>query len=129
MGVIVIEILDDEIFLTFYGEPVSKQRPRMGKNGQAYTPKRTRDAEAVIADRWSEEVGGKFEPEARLGVSLQFVCANRRRKDLDNMAKLVLDALNGVAYDDDSQIDRLDMERVFTRFEPATRIAVWRIDE
>jgi len=118
-----------EPYVVIYGEPVSKQRPRMGKNGHAYTPKKTKEAEAVIRDAWSAKEFPMFGENDRLGVGLQFVCANERRKDLDNMAKLVLDALNGVAYPDDAQIDRLEVERFWTRFDPATRITIWRIDE
>ena len=35
----------------------------------------------------------------------------RLRGDIDNYAKSVLDALNGVAYKDDKQIVRLDLEK------------------
>jgi crossover junction endodeoxyribonuclease RusA len=36
---------------------------------------------------------------------------DRRRRDLDNLAKAVLDGMNGVLYDDDSQIDNLIIRR------------------
>lgn len=35
------------------------------------------------------------------------------RRDLDNMVKFVLDALNGVAYGDDSQIVRLEALKIY----------------
>jgi crossover junction endodeoxyribonuclease RusA len=35
------------------------------------------------------------------------------RSDLDNMAKAVLDALNGVAWVDDSQVSRLVVEKSY----------------
>mgnify|MGYP000985260285 FL=1 len=36
---------------------------------------------------------------------------DRRRRDLDNLLKPLLDALSGYAYRDDSQIDRLEIVR------------------
>lgn len=46
-------------------------------------------------------------------VSFLFVCGARRRtRDLDNMAKLMMDSLIGVAFDDDSEVDHLDVMRL-----------------
>ena len=35
------------------------------------------------------------------------------RPDVDNAAKAVLDALNGVAWEDDSQVERLGVEKSY----------------
>ena len=48
-----------------------------------------------------------------LSVSITFYFATKRRRDLDNMNKLVLDALTGIAYDDDSQIAELHLYRAY----------------
>lgn len=40
-------------------------------------------------------------------ITLRLWFADRRRRDLDNVAKSVLDGLNGTAYDDDSQVTEL----------------------
>lgn len=48
----------------------------------------------------------------RLAVRLDVYPPDRRRRDLDNVQKALLDALaHGGAYEDDSQIDRLEVER------------------
>lgn len=47
----------------------------------------------------------------RLSVSIVAFPPDRRRRDLDNLFKPVLDSLAGYAYDDDSQIDLLTIER------------------
>ena len=46
--------------------------------------------------------------------------------DLDNLLKLVLDSLNGVAYDDDSQIALMHSEKRYARDgeAPETRISL-----
>ncbi len=61
---------------------------------------------------WSEH--GKLVPLAgRLEVVIGVYAPDRRRRDLDNMLKSVLDALKYVgAIKDDSQIDKLTISRV-----------------
>lgn len=49
---------------------------------------------------------------ARLGMDITITYADKRRRDLDNGAKAILDALNGLVYVDDSQIDDLRVRRV-----------------
>lgn len=36
-----------------------------------------------------------------------------KKPDLDNVAKIILDALNGIAYKDDSQVVRLHIEKEY----------------
>lgn len=58
----------------------------------------------------------------RLDVDLLVAPPDRRRRDLDNLPKAVLDALTHAGvYDDDSQIDRLSIERC----EPVPDGVVW----
>ena len=48
----------------------------------------------------------------RLSVRLVFCSPDRRKRDLDNLCKSLLDALQAVGfYDDDSQIDELTLVR------------------
>ena len=103
--------------------PTGKARPRMTRSGHVYTPKETVEAERKIADAFLA-AGGKCIPK---GVpTLLYTTAfylmpksfteEQRKKaaegklrptkkpDADNIEKLVGDALNGVAYDDDAQV-------------------------
>lgn len=104
---------------------VGKQRPRMGRNGSVYTPRRTLDAEARIRAAWNGKVGDRwagFVGEVHMRVSFTRQLARSNPKswegradlghiDLDNMLKTVLDALNGLAYKDDSQVTRIEAEK------------------
>jgi Holliday junction resolvase RusA-like endonuclease len=103
--------------------PLVKGRPRfVMKTGHAYTPKATLDYEKEIAQLYS---GPKF-AEGPIWVSLTFdewktivkireidveTPSSKLRGDIDNYAKSVLDALNGVAFTDDKQIMRLDLRK------------------
>ena len=101
-----------------------QHRPRVKKVGrgvQVYKCRQDREAEAEIAKAFIL-AGGKLVPE---GAEVT-VCIETRRNvlssfrvkdgschpdlqkpDVDNIAKLVLDALNEVAYQDDSQVSQL----------------------
>jgi Holliday junction resolvase RusA-like endonuclease len=95
---------------TVFGEPRSKQRPRVTRYG-AYTPKETLEAEDKIRQVWRSLGTDKFDYSVL--VSIDFFNGNKRRRDLDNMAKLVLDALNEEAYVDDNQIVSLELRKFF----------------
>ena len=94
-------------------EPVPKSRPRVSK-GRAYTPKRTKNAEAMIATYVRAKYKGKVHLGA-MGIKLVFV--HKRPKNLkgtarklkatlpdgDNLLKLVLDSCQGIVYKNDGQ--------------------------
>ncbi|TCF63804.1 RusA family crossover junction endodeoxyribonuclease [Bifidobacterium longum] len=92
-----------EFTLCLPGDPVPKGRPRV-YNGHAMTPKRTVRAE----ERLFAEFRLKY-PQAKpyqcpVRLEAEFWMSHRGRPDLDNLLKLVLDSLNGVAYVDDAQV-------------------------
>ena len=109
-----------------------KQRPRLTRSGHVYTPKETRDAEAGITKLASEAMAGrdlltgpvslnifmvieppKSMPKRRRQWLIENRCAVTKKPDLDNIAKLIGDALNGVAFEDDSQVAELWVKRVY----------------
>lgn len=104
--------------VTVFGKVVGKARPRFTRRGRAYTPKATVEFEQRIRDAWLRA----GHPCALGPVKVQIVSirplpksAPKRRNgepdvfkpDADNIAKAVLDALNGYAYKDDSQVTGL----------------------
>ena len=91
------------------GPPVSKQRPRKGPNGW-YTPRKTKDFEELVG--WSAKAAGlSLEPKKPYGVEIEFYLSTHRR-DLDNLAKTVLDGLNGIGGWDDCQVVNLHVKSV-----------------
>lgn len=107
--------------------PVGKARPRFTRFGHAYTPDTTRAAEHHVAFYATAMMQGHKRAESQpLAVDLEFVfappaswskkkreeairfCKPRKEKpDIDNLGKLVCDALNGIVYADDNQITEL----------------------
>lgn len=92
------------VFFTVPGRPVPKQRPRAGRNGRIYTPKKSREYEKAVA-RAARPV---FKEPYRGPVSLQVqVYLSRPGGDLDNYIKSIQDGLNGIAWMDDRQVKKL----------------------
>ncbi len=112
------------------GTPTPKGRGRATRTGRVYTPSATRKAEDTLAGRAAaqlEAMPDDVRPRLPLAGPLHLTVAfdmpipsswsQRKRTaaisesvlptskpDLDNLLKLVIDALNGLAWVDDSQI-------------------------
>jgi crossover junction endodeoxyribonuclease RusA len=96
--------------------PKSKGRPRLGKRGRVYTPIATHEAEQRIAEIWRQAAGPKFDGPVEIEVDFYKnettiivrastdIPLSGLRGDIDNYLKLVMDGLNGVAWDDDKQV-------------------------
>ena len=98
-------------------QPTPKGRPRFavtrGGRPRTYTPDATRAYETKIyaAARAAMIRAQATVTDEPVGVELVFRLTGGRRPDVDNLAKAVLDALNGVVFRDDRQIERLTVER------------------
>lgn len=99
------------------GEVVGSARPRVTRNG-TYTPKRTRDYRKRIARAFTEAGGEMHDGPHSVGIDVYRALPKSRPKrvesepdtfkpDVDNICKNVLDALNGVAWPDDSCVTGL----------------------
>ena len=107
------------------GEPVGKGRPRFARVGDSvktYTPRETQAYEERVRTAY-RAAGGPHMGDRALCVRITAYCpipasvskARRlamargfelptKKPDCDNVMKVVCDALNGCAYDDDKQI-------------------------
>lgn len=109
----------------FPREIVGKLRPRFTRSGCTYTPAKTRKAEIAVRDEFRKVCGerwAKFGGPVKVSISYSRQLAKSNPKfwafrqdlgkpDLDNVAKLVLDSLNGLAYADDSQVIEIHMAK------------------
>lgn len=114
-------------------KPVGKGRPRFTRSGHAYTPPATTEAEEKIRLAYRNKYGkvcyDKDEPIRLIVVAYFPIPKAMSRKDTemalrgmiyptkkpdgDNILKLVADALNGVAYYDDSQIIDMHIDKLY----------------
>jgi Holliday junction resolvase RusA-like endonuclease len=113
-----------QLIYSVEGDPVGKQRPRFSR-GRTYTPKKTVDYEKQIADKAREAIGSSEPLETPIAILIWInhaipasyskkrkeACLNGlewpKKPDLDNVAKVYLDAMNGIVYKDDVQVVKL----------------------
>ena len=117
------------------GQPQGKARPRFSRrSGTVYTPSKTARYEKEIRQAYIS-AGGKMIPDGSYAVVImdayfeipksyvkgkRLACErniNRpdKKPDIDNVLKAVLDALNGVAYEDDKQVIEVTCRKWYSR--------------
>ncbi|WNI20322.1 RusA family crossover junction endodeoxyribonuclease [Actinacidiphila sp. ITFR-21] len=94
----------DVLSLVWGGEPPSKTRPRFA-DGRTYKDPADEAAEAKTG--WNLRRLFRQPWTGNLAVGLVFFRSDRRRIDVDNMIKHVLDAGNGIGWVDDHQVTAL----------------------
>ena len=126
------------VAFTVPGAPVPKARPRLGRD-HVYTPRKTINAEAVV--RSVAQLAGCVPIVGPIVLELDFFLPIPKawnktktqaallgalrpagRPDGDNLAKLVLDGLNGTAFVDDAQIVELTCRKWYG--EPRTEVRI-----
>ncbi|MCJ7861261.1 RusA family crossover junction endodeoxyribonuclease [Blautia sp. NSJ-157] len=114
-----------EVNFTIYGEPKGKGRPRFNtKTGHAITPKDTVNYETLVHMEYLNQCGNaKFPDDAMLDMRIKAyysipkskskkqqnlmregIARPIKKPDMDNCIKIIADALNKIAYRDDTQI-------------------------
>jgi Holliday junction resolvase RusA-like endonuclease len=121
------------IKLTIPGPPCAKQRPRVTRRGITFTPEKTINYETYVRELFAVQYP-LFDPWAgpimlkvwayfpipkgtskRTRELMEGGFVRRDRKpDWDNLGKIVSDALNGLAYQDDGQIASAFVEKLYS---------------
>lgn len=129
--------------ITIPGAPVGKGRARATRGGRMYTPAKTANTEAFVKLCAVQALPSGFEIVVEpLLVAVEAIClvpaswSQKKAKealagfirptgkpDLDNIAKLYCDALNGIVWKDDSQIVDMKLTKRYGA-EPKTIITV-----
>lgn len=115
--------------ITHDGEPVSKHRVRFNsRTKKTYTPNKTKAHERVLADLAAMQLSGAAPAsDWEFGIRAVFYTGTHQRKDVDNMLKAVLDAMNGLAFLDDTLVRELMGWKVLDTLRPRTEFVVYRI--
>lgn len=129
------------------GKPQGKERPRMTKKGHTYTPQKTKDYEQLIQySFFVQAMRDKFEAikkpkgvvvylDAYFQIPKSYskkqkeeiekgMLAVTKKPDIDNIAKIFCDGLNGYAYEDDSQVVFLQANKWWTQGESYVEVKV-----
>lgn len=128
-------------YFAVMGTPVGKGRPRafaFRGHARMFTPKKTATYESIVRGAFLQECGGQSPLSVPLSVSIAcyfpypksaYWPVNKNhngelreewkdkpytgKPDLDNVAKAILDGLNEVAFEDDSQIVGLQITKSY----------------
>ena len=115
--------------ITILGEPFGKQRHRAGK-GFSYTPAKTVNYENLVQLIYQEAYAGqkmlegpmairidawfgipKSTSKKKKALMLEGKIRPTKRPDIDNIEKIIADALEGLAYANDSCIVKAQVEK------------------
>jgi crossover junction endodeoxyribonuclease RusA len=122
----VAELLTTVSFSVPLAQP--KERHRKGAGGRMYTPEKTVAAEEAIGLAFKNAARGhRPDDSTRWKLRIAVAGANAAA-DVDNLAKTVMDGLQGLLYVNDKQVDELHVRRLPGR-EKRTTVAVYRIEE
>lgn len=121
-----------------FGKVRGKARPRFTRVGnyvRTYNPKNTTEYENLIRDSFKKQcknirilldsdveismkIVAYFKPPKSTSKKLTTQLIENKvgymhKPDCDNIAKIIADALNGIAYRDDAQITELEIKKVY----------------
>ncbi|BED91703.1 MAG: RusA family crossover junction endodeoxyribonuclease [Candidatus Azobacteroides pseudotrichonymphae] len=133
------------IKFTIAGNPQGKARPRFKKINDkvlAFTPTKTRGYETKVRNEYKETIRYKFPKDIPIAVAIiayykipkgiskikrkemiEGKISPTKRPDSDNVIKTILDALNGIAFHDDSQVFRIEFEKRYGEI-PMVKVAI-----
>ena len=121
------------------GQAVGKQRPKaaiIGGHARVYTPAKTINYESLVRDAYKKASDGiVLEGEIHAEIVIAYQLEKRhylkkginkegllklsheinptKKPDIDNVVKSIFDALNSVAYKDDSQINNVSITKIY----------------
>ena len=115
------------------GDIKGKARPRVNTyTCKAYTPTNTKDYEMLIKQYFKIKYPKYIPLENRVSVKivayfkipkntskknaenmLKGSISPTKKPDIDNIVKIILDALNKMAFKDDNQITKLEIEKIY----------------
>jgi len=119
------------------GTPVPKGRPRFARRGKfvsTYSPKTTVDYESKVSDAAKQAMGSQKPLEGPLLACIYITLpipasyskkrfnaclsgeerpTKRTHGDIDNLCKAIFDGMNGIIFEDDSQVVSLHATKVY----------------
>ena len=121
------EQVAQSITFVVYGRPCTKQRLLPGHR----LPERVKAWESAIGYEARDAMNvANFEKiTGPVACELIVILPDRRKRDIDNLSKVILDGCNGILWDDDTQIVDLHILKKLDReHPPGVIIKAWEIE-
>lgn len=142
------------VVFTIKGQPMGKQRPRFTNAGnfiRTYTPRKTKDYEKEVefayreATKWVKnwanwdyypkgdylcvKIKAYFQIPKNYSKKKKEECLKGKirpivKSDVDNIAKIILDGLSKVAYEDDKQVVDLMVQKYYSE-DPRVEVTIY----
>ncbi len=116
------------------GKIIGKGRPRVNTiTAIAYTPTKTKEYEELVKQYFIIKYRGVNPLEGRIAITIKAYfgipkstkksqieemlkgdISPTKKPDIDNIAKIILDSLNKLAFKDDNQITKLSIEKIYS---------------
>lgn len=117
-------MIEEDIVLHLPWPPTVNSYYKVTRNGQRYLDKKVKAFRAAVEQEVNEQAPG-LTLDDRLFLEVYLYPPDRRKRDLDNYMKGLLDALtNSELWEDDSLIDQLHIYRGETVSEGAVRVEI-----
>lgn len=110
-----IMIIMKEIWkATIEGKPVSTNTAyKRSKNGRMFMTKQGKDYKALVADTAQYTYSNEEPAKGNIQLHIDYTFADKRRRDVNNYDKIIVDALEGIVFENDVQVDTLLLHKVF----------------
>lgn len=92
---------------------INNSHIHMAKGGKVckFPSKETKQFQVAIQKKFKERYPDHKPVECKLQVRMKFHLTRHTKRDVDNLAKIPLDALNGLVWKDDSLVYKLALEK------------------
>jgi len=112
--------------ITLFGNPLSTQSlyryTCMGKFPRLYMTKQGKDLKEQYQLEAKNGYKGKVISTDGIEMEITLFFKDKRKRDVDNYNKLVLDSLEGIVFEDDSQIKKLTINKELSAINPRVQI-------
>lgn len=131
------------ISITIPGKPIAKKRPRFARRGKfvtTYNPQESEEGKwitiamgqisgqltdgPILLKCWFEMPIPKSTSKTKAAGMVSGDIQHTKKPDLDNLCKWVKDCLNGVAWNDDSQVVKMVAAKGYSQA-PRTIVEIW----
>lgn len=131
------------------GKPMGKERPKHTRTGVTYTPAKTKAYEEFVRHCFRNKYDNIVPIAEKTPVAAFLIAYYKQPKNLskvkkalildgnvfpvvkpdcDNIAKIILDSLNGIAYKDDNQVVKLCVNKRYATDEDGVGVRVFIAD-